>query len=120
MGDRIAVLQAGGVLAQYATPAELLMAPANAFVEDFVGADRALKRLALLRVRDIEPARAISGLGGPEPGLPRVEPDDALRDALARMLAHGVQEAVVAGTGGVISVRLISELLAGEAAEDGR
>ena len=51
MGDRIAVLQVGGKLAQYAPPAELLMAPANPFVEDFVGADRALKRLALQRVR---------------------------------------------------------------------
>jgi osmoprotectant transport system ATP-binding protein len=53
MGDRIAILKAGGHLAQYATPAELLMAPADDFVEDFVGADRALKRLALMRVRDI-------------------------------------------------------------------
>ena len=53
MGDRIAVLKEGGVLAQYATPAELLMAPADDFVEDFVGADRALKRLALMRVRDV-------------------------------------------------------------------
>ena len=53
MGDRVAVLREGGVLAQYATPAELLMAPADGFVEDFVGADRALKRLALLRVSDI-------------------------------------------------------------------
>ena len=54
MGDRIAVLREGGQLAQYATPAELLMAPADGFVEDFVGADRALKRLALLRVADID------------------------------------------------------------------
>ena len=54
MGDRIAILQEGGQLAQYATPAELLMAPADDFVEDFVGADRALKRLALMRVRDID------------------------------------------------------------------
>jgi osmoprotectant transport system ATP-binding protein len=54
MGDRVAILQEGGVLAQYATPAELLMAPATGFVEDFVGADRALKRLALMRVRDID------------------------------------------------------------------
>jgi osmoprotectant transport system ATP-binding protein len=53
MGDRIAILEEGGHLAQYATPAELLMAPASDFVEDFVGADRALKRLALMRVRDI-------------------------------------------------------------------
>jgi osmoprotectant transport system ATP-binding protein len=54
MGDRVAVLREGGHLAQYATPAELLMAPADDFVEDFVGADRALKRLALMRVRDID------------------------------------------------------------------
>ena len=54
MGDRIAILKEGGHLAQYATPAELLMAPADGFVEDFVGADRALKRLALLRVADID------------------------------------------------------------------
>jgi osmoprotectant transport system ATP-binding protein len=54
MGDRVAVLREGGILAQYATPAELLMAPADDFVEDFVGADRALKRLSLMRVADID------------------------------------------------------------------
>jgi osmoprotectant transport system ATP-binding protein len=54
MGDRVAVLREGGHLAQYATPAELLMAPADDFVEDFVGADRALKRLALMRVGDVD------------------------------------------------------------------
>jgi osmoprotectant transport system ATP-binding protein len=53
MGDRIAIMRTGGKVAQYATPAELLMAPADDFVEDFVGADRALKRLALMRVSDI-------------------------------------------------------------------
>ena len=54
MGDRIAIMQRGGKLAQYAPPAELLTYPANPFVEDFVGADRALKRLALQRVRDVD------------------------------------------------------------------
>jgi osmoprotectant transport system ATP-binding protein len=54
MGDKVAVMKVGGVLAQYASPAELLVNPADAFVEDFVGADRALKRLALLRVRDLD------------------------------------------------------------------
>jgi osmoprotectant transport system ATP-binding protein len=42
MGDRIAVLAQGGVLAQYAPPAELLMRPADRFVEDF--AARAWRR----------------------------------------------------------------------------
>jgi osmoprotectant transport system ATP-binding protein len=54
VGDRIAIMQKGGRLMQYAPPAELLMHPANAFVEDFVGSDRALKRLALQRVRDVD------------------------------------------------------------------
>jgi len=70
MGDRIAVLKKGGVLAQYATPAELLLAPVDAFVEDFVGADRALKRLALLRVRDVDLWKA-----------PRVRPGDPVTQA---------------------------------------
>jgi osmoprotectant transport system ATP-binding protein len=54
IGDRIAVMREGGRVEQYATPAELLMDPATEFVEDFVGADRALKRLALMRVSDID------------------------------------------------------------------
>ena len=54
MGDRVAVMKNGGHLAQFATPAELLMDPADDFVEDFVGADRALKRLSLMRVSDID------------------------------------------------------------------
>jgi osmoprotectant transport system ATP-binding protein len=54
MGDRVAVLRQGGHLVQYAPPAELLMHPVDEFVEQFVGADRALKRLALQRVRDVD------------------------------------------------------------------
>ena len=64
MGDRIAVLREGGSVAQFATPAELLMTPADDFVEDFVGADRALKRLSLLRVADIDLWRAPLAFAG--------------------------------------------------------
>ncbi|MEK6192362.1 MAG: ATP-binding cassette domain-containing protein [Chloroflexota bacterium] len=53
MADRIAILQVGGVLAQYDSPDRLLAAPASPFVEHFVGADRGLKRLSLARVRDL-------------------------------------------------------------------
>ncbi len=53
MADRIAILQVGGVLAQYDTPDQILAAPASPFVEHFVGADRGLKRLSLARVRDL-------------------------------------------------------------------
>jgi osmoprotectant transport system ATP-binding protein len=48
LGDRIAVLKPGGVLAQYATPEELVRDPADEFVEEFVGADRMIERLEWL------------------------------------------------------------------------
>ena len=53
MADRIAILQRGGILAQYDTPDAILAKPASEFVDRFVGADRGLKRLSLARVRDL-------------------------------------------------------------------
>jgi osmoprotectant transport system ATP-binding protein len=53
MADRIALMREGH-LVQYATPAELLARPADDFVADFVGADRALKSLSLTRVEQID------------------------------------------------------------------
>src|SRR5690606_20191875 len=55
MGDLVAVMQVGGHLVQYGTPAEILASPASDFVARFVGADRGLKRLSLSRVRDLVP-----------------------------------------------------------------
>jgi osmoprotectant transport system ATP-binding protein len=137
MGDRIAVLQRGGKLQQYATPADLLMQPANDFVRDFVGADRALKRLALLRVRDVDlwttdevpytleldaDGRPVAWRGaqgsGPSPVMV-VERDDILRDALSDLLQSETQYgAVVDEMGrltGILSVELIHDFLVPEA-----
>ena len=50
LGDRIAVLSKGGVLEQYDTPAEILGRPATPFVADFVGADRGVRRLAVVKI----------------------------------------------------------------------
>jgi osmoprotectant transport system ATP-binding protein len=47
LGDRVAVFETGGRLAQYDTPARVLGAPADEFVAEFVGADRGLRRLAV-------------------------------------------------------------------------
>jgi len=54
MGDRIAILDDQSHIAQYDTPATILSAPANAFVEDFIGAGASLKRLNLTHVADVE------------------------------------------------------------------
>jgi osmoprotectant transport system ATP-binding protein len=66
MGDRIAILQRGGILAQYDTPAAILANPASEFVERFVGADRGLKRLSLARVGDLELIEAVTVRAGEE------------------------------------------------------
>jgi osmoprotectant transport system ATP-binding protein len=54
MGDLVAVMQAGGMLAHFAPPEEILANPASEFVARFVGADRGLKRLSLTRVRSLQ------------------------------------------------------------------
>jgi osmoprotectant transport system ATP-binding protein len=64
MGDLVAVLQVGGHLAQFGTPDEILANPASDFVARFVGADRGLKRLALVRVGDLELQRAATARAG--------------------------------------------------------
>jgi osmoprotectant transport system ATP-binding protein len=52
LANRIAILKVGGILEQVATPAEMLRAPANDFVADFLGDDRGIKRLSLMTVGD--------------------------------------------------------------------
>jgi osmoprotectant transport system ATP-binding protein len=61
LGDRIAVMRTGGKLAQFAPPGELLSAPADAFVEDFLGHDRGVRRLSFFTCEglDLEPAPVV-------------------------------------------------------------
>ena len=84
IGDRIAILREGGVLAQYDTPEELLAHPADDYVARFVGADRGLKRLSLTRLDDLELEPANGTVG------PLLDGHTTLRDALSAMLNDGV------------------------------
>ncbi|MGQ4361513.1 ABC transporter ATP-binding protein [Streptomyces sp. SAS_272] len=54
LGTMVAVLRTGGRLAQFAPPAELLSDPADAFVEDFLGADRGIRRLSFFSSAELE------------------------------------------------------------------
>lgn len=47
LGDRVAVFSKGGVIEQVDTPLRLLAQPANAFVENFIGAGRSMRMLGL-------------------------------------------------------------------------
>ena len=110
MGDRIAILEEGGVLAQYDTPDEILANPASTFVERFVGADRGLKRLSLRRVGEVELEPAPDTFDGP-----RCASTSTLRDTLSLMLTEGVRDVLVVGDDGtplgLLSLQRVSDLL---------
>jgi osmoprotectant transport system ATP-binding protein len=72
MGDRIAILREGSAVAQYDTPEAVLAAPADDFVREFIGSGATLKRLGLVRVRDVGLGRwATSGVGDGRDGALR-------------------------------------------------
>lgn len=112
LGDRIAVLSEGGRLEQYAAPATLLGEPATRFVSEFVGADRAIRRLAVTAVsRDL---LVTDGEAADPAGLPTVTLGTSRYDTLATLLVAGAEHAQVvdeAGTAiGVVSRRRILDL----------
>ena len=61
MGTLICILEVGGVLQQLDTPTNILSNPANSFVADFVGADRGLKKLTLVRVGEVMDTNVVVG-----------------------------------------------------------
>jgi osmoprotectant transport system ATP-binding protein len=96
MGDRIAILR-DGALVQYDTPERILAQPANAFVASFVGSDRALKRLSLVR--------ADAALEPPLATLPphAIRAEASMRDALALMFSTGADVLAVTGADGAVT-----------------
>jgi osmoprotectant transport system ATP-binding protein len=94
LGDRIAILRPGGVLAQYDTPDRLLAEPVDDFVARFVGADRGLKLLALRRLDEL-PLTGLDGVVGPStPG------STTLRDALSLMITSHARAVIVTDDAG--------------------
>jgi osmoprotectant transport system ATP-binding protein len=106
MGDRIVILREGGVLAQYDTPENILAEPADEFVASFVGRDRALKRLSLRRLADLD----LLDVGTPN-GEPSAPASTTLRDALSMMLAGGGDLVVVDDASGAPTGRATIDLI---------
>lgn len=88
MGDRIAIFRAGK-LEQYDKPDDLLAHPNSEFIADFVGADRTLKRLRLVRVSEAMDSNA-----------PKVSAEDSLAHAAAVMREHEHSHIVMVGPRG--------------------
>ena len=117
LADRIAIM-ASGKLVQYDTPETILARPASKFVHDFVGTDRALKRLSRVKLRGfIKAAPAVS----PEASLAEAEAAIGSRRSVWVAVADGrligwldrpslaeatsVREAVVPGNPAEIAIR---------------
>ena len=106
LGDRVVVLNVGGVLEQVAAPTELLAHPANDFVARFVGGQRGIRLLALITVAELEldPCDATTAA--------LVAPDATLLDALQTMIRAGVSAAQVEGSRRCITLDRIAKELA--------
>ncbi len=83
MADKIAIFK-DGVIEQYDSPDNVLAHPSNAFVADFVGADRTLKRLRLVTVEQVT-----------DTGVPSVSRHAKAKDARTMLESSGSELAVV-------------------------
>jgi osmoprotectant transport system ATP-binding protein len=119
VGDRIAILREGGVLAQYDTPAAILSRPADDFVARFVGADRALKRLALTTVAELDLVAPDGSADASD--ARRVAPTTSARDALSMLLLSGGEPLLVVDgddrVKGVVKMEVLEQLVSGEVAK---
>ena len=104
LGDRIAIMKSGRIV-QYDTPDAILSRPADAFVESFVGIDRALKRLSLFTVSDIMTCEL------PSDTTRVIRAACNLREALALMVAANSDVLAVVDEFGTCQGRLTREAI---------
>jgi osmoprotectant transport system ATP-binding protein len=108
LGDRIAVLRQGGFLEQFDRPAAVLGFPTSDFVADFVGSDRAIKRLRVSPIPvDVLGAETVE----PRPGVIEVDQDGSLYDLLAAVLQAESSIARVTPSGKAVRIEDIDLLM---------
>jgi osmoprotectant transport system ATP-binding protein len=104
LGDRIAIMRAGKIV-QYDTPDAILSGPVDEFVANFVGIDRAIKRLSLFSVADA----ALTG--APSAPAATVAANVNLRDALSLMVAANSDVLAVVDGNGTVSGHLTRDTI---------
>jgi osmoprotectant transport system ATP-binding protein len=114
LGERIALMRQGGHLEQYATPGELLGAPATPFVAAFVGEDRSLRRLAVVDLKASDAEAQVGSDLGPRDATsldraPHVRVGDSLRDALVAVLDTPGGAAIVVDDTGTACGKITAE-----------
>jgi osmoprotectant transport system ATP-binding protein len=88
LADRIVVMRDGRVV-QFATPLEIVSAPADAFVANLVGAEDVLRRMSLI------PVASAAGNGGPAGAQEEIAGSAMLRDAIGQMVETGADHLTV-------------------------
>jgi osmoprotectant transport system ATP-binding protein len=92
VGDRICLFQMQARIAQYDTPEAILTRPASQYVADFLGRERIVRRMSIVR---IDPATLEHPTGGPPSDDPRVPADSTLTEAFALAVASPTERASV-------------------------
>jgi len=113
MGDKIAILKPGGLLAQFGTPEELLTDPADDFVASFLGTERGLKRLALYTLADLSASEKPDSW----PDWPQLPGDATVREALSLAMAERADGVVVTSGGAAVSTLSLDQLIHPELSE---
>ena len=92
VGDRICLLQMQAQIAQYDTPERILTRPASAYVAEFLGRERLVRRMSVVQIdpRTLEP-RATE----PRADEPRVPLSSTLTEAFAAALTSPTEHAAV-------------------------
>jgi osmoprotectant transport system ATP-binding protein len=92
VGDRICLLKMQAQVAQYDTPERILTRPASDYVAEFLGRERLVRRMSVVRID----ASTLERAGrGPAPGEPHVAVTSTLTEAFAAALASPTEHAAV-------------------------
>ena len=92
VGDRICLLKMQGEIAQFDTPEAILTRPASEYVAEFLGRERLVRRMSVVR---IDPNALDHPESGPLPQEPRVPVTSTLTEAFAAALASPTEHASV-------------------------
>jgi osmoprotectant transport system ATP-binding protein len=92
VGDRICLMKMEAEIAQYDTPDQILTRPASAYVAEFLGRERLVRRMSVAR---IDPATLDRRASGPAPGEPRIPLTSNLTEAFAAALGSPTEKAAV-------------------------
>jgi osmoprotectant transport system ATP-binding protein len=92
VGDRICLLKMQAQVAQYDTPVAILTRPASEYVAEFLGRERLVRRMSIVR---IDPATLEHPSSAPANGEPRISLDSSLTEAFAAALASPTERASV-------------------------